>query len=358
MKIGIFNWRDATHPQAGGAEAYIVEQAKIWAQQGHEIAFFCSAYPNAIKDEVVDGIHYVRRGGRFSVYSKAFWLYPAFRNVDIIIDCNNGIPFFTPLYSRKKKILLIYHISGNMWYKEMPKILAWLGKFLETKFMPLVYRGVKVVTISPSSRKQCKDIGLSSAEIVYPGINPWYSSGDKSEYPEIVYIGRLKKYKSVDTMLKAVAKVDTHLKVNIIGTGDDEPRLRNMVISLGLKNVNFLGFVDEAEKTRLLQRAWMAINPSQIEGWSISNLEASACGTLILASDVNGNKDSVIDNETGLLFGYNNVERLAEEIQFLLKNEWARYKYSHNARIWAGNFSWNKSANKFLGIIKREVDKK
>jgi len=353
MKIVIYNWRDVTHPQAGGAEQYITEISKLWAKQGHEIIFFCGAYPGCKKKETIAGIHYIRMGGRFSMYLYA--ANPANHiDCDIVIDCNNGIPFFTPLfYSRTKKILLVYHISGDMWYKETNSILAFIGKFLETKVMPLLYcHHAKVITISESSRQQCKDIGLPYVEIVYPGINPWYSEGEKSKEPEIVYIGRLKKYKGVDTLLKAIAKVDTHLKVNIIGTGDDEERLKKIKQKLHLTNTVFWGFVSEEQKKHLLQRAWLMVNPSMMEGWAIVNIEANACGTPVIASNVNGNKDSVIEYETGLLFQYNNSEDLATKMTLILKNEWVRYKLSKEAIVWAKNFSWEKSANKFMEIIK------
>jgi glycosyltransferase involved in cell wall biosynthesis len=353
MKIAIFNWRDATHPQAGGAESYIVEIAKEWAKHGHAVTFFCSSYPNAIEEETVDGIHYIRKGGKFSVYFYAANHYNH-RDYDIIIDCNNGIPFFTPLFTRQKKILLIFHISGDMWYKETNRLAACIGKFLETKMMPWLYK-CKVVTISPSSKQQCKEIGLPEAEIVYPGIDPWYSPGIKAPTPEIIYVGRLKKYKSVDTLLRAVELVNRNMIVHIAGTGDDEQRLKRIAEELRLSGVVFYGYVSEITKVRSLQRSWIFVNPSSTEGWAISNMEAAASGVPVIASAVNGNKDSVKHNETGLLFPHNDVGDLAMKIEYLLKHPGIRFVLSDNAVKWAKNFSWEKSAAKFEDILKREV---
>jgi len=351
MKIVIYIWRDITHPLAGGAEKYITEIAKLWAKQGHEIIFFCGAYPGCKKKETIDGIHYIRMGGKFSMYLYA--ANPANHiDCDIVIDCNNGIPFFTPLfYNRTKKILLVFHISGSMWYKETNPFVACIGKFLETKVMPMIYRHhAKVITISESSRQQCKDIGLPNAEIVHPGINPGYHPGKKSKEPEIVYIGRLKKYKSVDTLLKAMSYIKPEPRLNIIGDGDDNDRLRELSDSLGLKNVAFWGYVDEETKRKLLRRAWFAVNPSQVEGWSLSNIECAASGCPVIASNVNGNKDSTIHKQ--LLFEYNNVNELVKKIKILLRYRGTRILFSNDLVDWAKNFSWEKSANKFMEIIK------
>ena len=57
LKILIFNWRDITHPWAGGAELQLHELAKRWVQYGHRITLFCARYRGAKSHDQIDGIH-------------------------------------------------------------------------------------------------------------------------------------------------------------------------------------------------------------------------------------------------------------------------------------------------------------
>ena len=115
-----------------------------------------------------------------------------------------------------------------------------------------------------------------------------------------------------------------------------------------LKNVKFWGFVSEKKKIELMQKSWFAINPSFVEGWSITNIEANACGTPVIGSNVHGIKDSIIDKKTGFLFEYGNEKELSEKIKLLLKDAKLRKKMEKEAIKWSKNFSWEKSAQKFI----------
>ena len=75
--------------------------------------------------------------------------------------------------------------------------------------------------------------------------------------------------------------------------------------------MRFLGFVSEAGKLALLRRAWALVFTSPKEGWGITNLEAAACGTPVIASDSPGLRESVRDGETGYLVPHGDVEALA-----------------------------------------------
>ncbi len=358
MNILIFNWRDLKHKQGGGAELYLHEQAKIWAKKGHKVIWITSSI-NGKKQETIDGIKFIRKGGIASLYFFAAINYFKYgKNADIIIDAENGIPFFTPFYSRKKKILLIHHVHKDQWFKQWSFPINWIGYFLETKIMPLIYKNIQIVTVSESSRNEIKKLMDNKIKIVYNAISKKYRPGKKSKTPEIIFLGRLKRYKSIDVLLKAVSLYDKNLKVNIIGRGDDEGRLRKLTGKLNLKNVIFHGFVSEKKKIKLLQKSWIAVNPSMIEGWSITNIEANACGLPVIGSNVPGIRDSIKNNKTGFLFEYGNYKELADKIEKLLKDGKLRNNMVKQALKWSKNFSWEKSAEKFLKIIKKELIKK
>jgi glycosyltransferase involved in cell wall biosynthesis len=88
-----------------------------------------------------------------------------------------------------------------------------------------------------------------------------------------------------------------------------------------------------------------------MEGWGISIIEANACGTPVVASDVPGLRDSVDNPSSGYLVEYKNVEEFADKIKKLIVNDNLRYKFSKDSIEWAKKFSWDSSAEKFLSVI-------
>jgi len=160
MRILIFNWRDLKHTWAGGGEIYIFEQASRWVKKGHEVTVFCGQdiEKNLPSFETIDGIKIFRKGGRYSLYLWASWYYlTRFRSkVDIVIDVENGIPFFTPLFSWIPKVCYVYHIHGKQFFYEIPTPLNYIGYSIERFIFPLLYRHISIVTISETTKKQQK----------------------------------------------------------------------------------------------------------------------------------------------------------------------------------------------------------
>ena len=113
-----------------------------------------------------------------------------------------------------------------------------------------------------------------------------------------------------------------------------------------------MGRVSEKEKINLYQKAWVFVNPSFIEGWGITTIEANACGTPVVASNVSGLRDSVHNPHSGLLVPYGDVDEFASNIKMLIENNDLREEMSKDAISWAKNFDWNESAREVINIIK------
>jgi len=356
MKIMIFNWRDIRHSQAGGSEYYLHNQARFWIDEGNSVSWICASIDGYPSEEKIDGINVYRTGGRLSLYPRARSKYRELEKPDVIIDVENGIPFFTPFYSNVPCILLIHHIHRAVWSVEMPFPASCVGRFLETVLMPAVYRKHRIVTVSQSSESEVKKLFPGNRiDIVHNGVSPICRAGEqkKSDKPEAVFVGRLKKYKRIDVILHAIRELGSNdLSLNIIGQGDDEERLKKICEQFKLPNVHFLGHIPDDRKVETIQRAWFAINPSMIEGWGVTNIEANACGTPVIGSNVPGVRDSVKDGKSGLLFEYGNHIDLAQKMKLLIDDSNLRKELSSSAIGWAEIFSWEKSAKKFLNILK------
>jgi glycosyltransferase involved in cell wall biosynthesis len=280
-------------------------------------------------------------------------MYRRLEKHDIIIDAENGIPFFTPLYCRIPIVLLIYHVHRDVWHREYSWLPATIGKFLELKLMPFVYSRNRIVTISDGSKSEIQDLFRdATVSIVHCGVQENMAPGPKADHPDIVCVSRLKKYKNIDLVIRAVARIESpSLTLHVIGSGDDEQRLKDLAAELGLTNIIFHGFVSEAEKLAALQRAWISVNPSPTEGWGITNVEANACGTPAVGARVPGIRDSIMDNQTGLLFEPNDVDDLTQKLDLLIQDESLRKSLSEQGIKWAASFSWEKSATEFLEVI-------
>lgn len=358
--ILILNWRDTKHILAGGAENYVYELARHWIKAGHRVTIFCGNDGQSPRNEIIDGVEIIRRGGFYFVYFWAFLYYwLQFRGkYDCIIDSQNGVPFFAPLYAKEPIYALMHHVHQKVFWHSLPKHLAFIASALEKYLMPLAYRNTKFITVSESSKRAMIDLGLGRAgiEIVYPGIDLMrLVPGDKSDAPIVLYLGRLKSYKSIDVLIRAFAAVASEIpsaELIIAGSGEEEAHLRDTARNLALNGqVKFLGKVSEVEKVNLLQKAWVFVNPSLMEGWGITTLEANACGTPVIASDVPGLRDSVQNTNTGFLVPYGEKQELSDKIIELLRNQEKRKQMSQNAHDWAKQFDWGKSSEQFLSAI-------
>ncbi len=154
------------------------------------------------------------------------------------------------------------------------------------------------------------------------------------------------------TSLSTVLKQFPDAVFTIAGDGDAIYRIERQIKAMELeKSVKLLGKVTEAEKVKILGQSWCMVQPSSFEGWGMTVIEANAVGTPVIASNVIGLRDSVIDGETGLLFREKDVNELARAITTLFRNKRQRETYAKNAVKWSQNFGWDTEAQKLLQHI-------
>jgi glycosyltransferase XagB len=365
LRILLFNWRDTKHKWAGGAEVYVHELAKHWVQEGHDVTLFCGSDGKSPRKQVIDGVEIIRSGGHFTVYLSAFFYYMfVFRGqYDVVIDTENGIPFFSSLYVRKPVFLLIHHVHQEVFRQQLRFPMSALAQVLESKFMPLVYRNKTVITVSESSKQEIIKLGFTNPEnihIIHNGIDrSLFTAAKKTIHPSFMYLGRLKKYKNIDVAIKAFSHVVSqhkHATLDIVGEGESLRSLKKLVSRLQLDNhVVFHGRVSERKKAQLLASSWVMLQPSMMEGWGITVLEANASGTPVIASRVNGLKDSVIDGQTGILVKPKSEVEFAAAMNMLVTHPRELAYFSQKAMAWAQNFSWDRSAFEFLTLIERSL---
>ncbi|MGW0801676.1 glycosyltransferase family 4 protein [Nonomuraea sp. NPDC002799] len=352
MKIVVVNWRDPWHPQAGGAETFAWELARRFARAGHQVCFVTARAPGQRRAETVEGVRFVRMGGVFTVYPLVLgWLSLRRRRFDVVLDCQNGIPFFTPwVVRRRTKVLCVmHHVHDRQFGVHMPGWLAAFGRFLEGPVSRWTYRRHASVAVSPSTVRAMRErLGWQGPVHVIPNGVSVAEPGNivRSPVPRIVCLGRLVAHKRVDLLLDAVVELRARLPglvVDIVGRGPEEAALRARLP----EGVTMHGHLSEEDKARLVARAWVHVSASQGEGWGLSVLEAAALGVPTVAFDVDGLRDAVRPGETGWLLaeGTDLAKGLAQALDEV------DHTYTVKCREWADRFSWDRSADRLTALM-------
>lgn len=366
MNILVFNWQDIRNPLGGGAEVHLHEIFKRIAARGHRVTLFCSAFPGAPAEEMIDGIRVVRSGSRslFNLSVPQQYVF-RFRNehYDVVVDDINKIPFYTPLYVREPLVGIVHHLFSRSIFLEATWPAA-LYVYGAEQLIPLAYKSIPMAVVSESTRQELvqKGFNVSKITIVPNAVDTTlYRPVEMQKHagPLIGYLGRLKKYKSVDHLLEAFKIVRLEVpavRLVIVGDGDARPALERKARALGIADATtFTGQVSDAEKVKLLNQMTLAVNCSVKEGWGLTVIEANACAVPVVASDVPGLRDAVLDEKTGLLYEYGNIEQLAQKMLLLLRDAQLCRRLAGEALQWAESFRWEDSAEKMLEVLERAV---
>ena len=355
MKVLVLNWRDPKHPLAGGAEISLLHHVSYWKEKGYDVTWFASGFDKAKKQEMIDGIKIVRSGSHFTVSLHFFfrWLRGEFRDTDIIVDCFHFFPFFTPLYIKDKPIIaLINEIAGNVWFDNLMYPLAFIGFKIEPYVIRL-YRKIYFITGSKSAAEDLQSVGVNKKKIavINHGFNPLTvtKKWPKEKNKTVLFLGRLAKDKGIEDallMLELLIRDDNTIQLWVVGKFESknyEKRLKKLINEFKVKkNCTFFGYVDEEKKAELLQRAWLMAHPSAREGWGLNVIEANSVGTPVVGYSVQGLRDSIIHNKTGLLVEPDAIS-LADGVEKVLEDKKLLKNYSIEAKKWSNTFSWEKS---------------
>ena len=185
----------------------------------------------------------------------------------------------------------------------------------------------------------------------------------------ILFVGRIEPLKGVDTLLRAMAllayECPTWVKqlcVAIIGgdpnTSENEEmeRLKAIRAELGITDlVTFLGAHDQDKLHHYYSAAQMVIMPSHYESFGMVALEAMACGTPVIASEVGGLAYLVRDGQTGFHVPDRDPVALASAIARLAQDPALRQRLGRQAHQYAQNYSWECIADHILALYSKTL---
>jgi glycosyltransferase involved in cell wall biosynthesis len=364
LRIALVNWQCRENPQAGGAEIHLHEIFGRLAAAGHEVALLCGGWPGCPPTATLDGIAVHRVGTRqsFPFHARRYWERRlADRPWDVLVEDINKVPLYTPRWRAPALVGLVPHLFGPTAFRELPAPLA-AAVWLAERPLPWLYRGVPFQAISESTRDDLVARGLprDGIRVIFPGIDTSHYTPDpsrRSPTPLFAYLGRLKKYKGVDLVIRAFARATLPgAALEIAGAGEYRPALERLAMECGVADrVRFLGRIDEAAKVALLRRAWATLFASPKEGWGITNMEAAACGTPVIASDSPGIRESVRHGETGFLVAHGDVAAMTDAIARLGADRGLVDRLGVAGRRFAEGFTWTRAADETEAHLREVV---
>lgn len=378
MRIALCNWRDLAHPEGGGAELYARLVAEGLVGSGHEVTFLCAAHENAPRKETINGVRYFRAGSRTSVYAAARRqirrLEAREGRFDVVIDVQNGLPFFAGWATRTPVVVLVHHVHREQWPVVFGPTVAALGWGIESRVAPRLNRGRQYVAVSHSTRDELAQLGVDPQHvaIIHNGTQPAPAlsasqrlrstvpdlrSGDSGpDGPRLLVLGRVVKHKRIEHAVDVtVALREKHpgLRLRVVGDGWWRDELRDYVHARGAQEyVDLLGFVDEETKHRELAAADLLLVPSVKEGWGLSVVEAASHGVPAIGyREAGGVSESIEDGTTGLLV--DDLDQMRAGVDALLSDPERLDQLGANALAHSARFTWDETVRAWENILLR-----
>jgi glycosyltransferase involved in cell wall biosynthesis len=219
------------------------------------------------------------------------------------------------------------------------------------------------VSISCEMHQALIDLGVPENNVKYipNGVdsNTFKPAGDKQKNL-LLFVGRITSDKGLHVLLKSLYNIKTKIELVIIGPSQwdtnyfqkiqDQIRKEN---KRGVHKITYLGEQRQSVIVEWCQKASLFVLPSFKEACGIAILEALACETAVVATNIEGIREVVFDGVNGLLVPTNDSIKLASSIQYLLDNEIVRNKFGQEGRkLVKANFSYDSAIKQFHQVYK------
>jgi len=362
-RVDIVAWRDLDDAEAGGSELHAHEILSRWADGGIDVRLWTSRVDGAAREISRSGYTVSRRAGRYAVFPRTAvaGMRRKIGTGDALVEIWNGMPFFSPLWSRTPRIVFVHHVHGEMWDMVLSPKLAGIGRTLESRIAPPFYRHSQIVTLSDSAKVDLVTKLHHPADrvtVVPPGVDSWFSpAGPLNHAPLVIAVGRLVPVKRFDRYIEAMIELKLEhpdLEAMIIGEGYERPALESLIAAANAGEwLTLPGRLPEGALIDAYRRAWVVSSTSSHEGWGMTLTEAAACGTPAVATRIAGHEDAVIDNESGFLVS--TIHELVEATGSILSNPMLRRRLSQGALRRTADMTWERTAEVALQTLAAQV---
>ncbi len=361
--VVLLSWRDTANPEGGGAERYLEKMAAGLVARGCTVTVFCAAHAAAPPTETVDGVRFVRRGTKLSVYPQGM---RALRRgdldgphgpPDVVVDVQNGLPFFSRLVTRRPVVVLVHHVHREQWPVVYPGRPGRVGWWIERRLAPWLYRRDQYVAVSSATRAELAELGVhrDRTAVVHNGTDPYVAvTPGKSPTPMVAVVGRLVPHKQVEHAIDAVLALRAEhpdLRLHVVGSGWWDAELHEYAAARDAgDSVVFEGHVDEEHKHEIYERAWVLALPSLKEGWGLVIGEAGMHTTPAVAyRAAGGTQESIVDGVSGVLV--DDQADFTATLGRLLVDGGLRERLGQGALEQSHRFTWTRAQQSFADVL-------
>ncbi|MBV8194181.1 MAG: glycosyltransferase family 4 protein [Candidatus Dormibacteraeota bacterium] len=355
MRLLILSWKDPRDADAGGAERYLARIASWWVERGHSVTMITPRRDGVRDYELVNKIQFQRLGNRHSVFPLARGhLARHGDGYDHVLESVSTRPFLAHHVVGDRATALYHQMADDVWNQEFRFPVSWLGRHMIEPRWVRAMRGARIVAVSPSTAADLARHGLATLATIPPGCDPFPAARARtppSEAPRFIHIGRLVRAKRTADALRAFHIVRQRMPRSHFDVVGDGYRRGTLQRHAG-PGVSIHGYVSDEEKAQLLDGADVMLIPGTREGWGIIAMEAAAHGIPVVAYDVPGLRDSVVDGVTGHLCQSN--PRAMADATFSILHDSSRFQtMSRSAIEWAGRHTWERAVSELTSLIER-----
>jgi len=362
----------------GGVEARTFFIARHLAES-HQVKVICRKTKSLKKFKKIKNIQIFPTGlstakteaSFFSLGERLIFMIAAFfqalkQDFDLVEGSNfvSFLPAFLAGCCRRKPVLAWYaDVLKGKWFK-LFGLTGLFGGVIERVSLKLPW--TKVIALSRATKNKLVEAGLDKEKIslVYGGVEVRKLTSlrikkDKNK-KNIICISRLVRYKRVGDLIKAFAglfKDYQGLTLTIVGRGPEEKKLHKLVKEkkLGKKAV-FLKDLGRKRLLKLLKASYLFCLPSVVEGFGLATLEAAACQTPYIITDIKVNKEVTGNGQGGLLFKKKDVKDLQKKIKQLLEDKNLYQQKQQEGLKLAEKYDWKKIAGQTNKIYQQVLN--
>lgn len=169
----------------------------------------------------------------------------------------------------------------------------------------------------------------------------------------ILFVGRFQEQKNLPFLFQQFARLPAGtFELQLVGDGPQKNRLRELADQLGIaESITWHGWKPRSELPRIYHSAECLVNPSLYEGMPNAVLEAMACALPVIASNVPGNDELVVNGETGFLFALQDPDSLSRALLQMYDVDLRRRMGMGGRARARADFSWWKTAEAYLRLF-------
>ncbi len=353
MKIG-FDARMISHPGIG---RYIKNIIAAMLELDRADSFSLFGKPEELGDFPLGQIIPYQE----NIYTlKELFLNPFGKyNLDIL-----HIPHFNAPLKKPSKLVVTIH---DLIYLKNPDSAVFYKRFAAQKIIMNTLRiADRIIAVSENTKKDIIRLFPSAEgkiQVIYEAAGPEFKKVEEQEKLKtssivyglsdkfILFVGSLKKHKNIEGLIDAFLKLKKQgIRHQLVIVGRYHPQEPEILQKIKASGALYLGEVDDSDLINIYNLAELLVLPSFYEGFGLPVLEAMACQTPVIASNVSSLPE-VVENPK-FLFDPKNIDEMARKIYLLLTDPALRNECLQNGERVVTKFNWRNVGEKTLNVYR------